>query len=124
MIGQMYGVVGPGLIMAQHVFQGLKRDMLVRDDDHADIKKLAVTWSALRDAVFVGDTFDGKLAYMDAPVGSVFAVYISVNEMLEDYPDIYGWAEHWTWIAADPARPGAPIDSRGRSDCQLWSRGG
>jgi hypothetical protein len=43
MLGQMYGVVGRGLIMTEHVFRGLKRGMLVAGDEQADIKKLAFT---------------------------------------------------------------------------------
>ena len=31
-VGQQYGVLGPGLILAQHIFQGLKREAYVRDD--------------------------------------------------------------------------------------------
>ena len=104
-IGQMYGVVGTGLIHAQHVFQGLKRDMLVGDDDAADDKKLSVTWAARRDAVFAGDKFNGHLEYLETPANRVFAVYVSPNEMLKEFPEIYGWAEHWTWIAADPSVP-------------------
>ena len=59
-IGQMYGVVGTGMIMAEHVFKGLRRGMLVGDDSSADKKKLAVTWSATRDAVFTGPAEDGE----------------------------------------------------------------
>lgn len=123
-IGQMYGIVGTGLIHAQHVFQGLKRDMLVGDDDNAAQKKLAVTWATNRDAVYAGDKSGGRLEYMDAPENRVFAVYVSPNEMLEEFPDIFGWAEHWTWIAADPELSGAPIDWRDRYDSKIWSQGG
>lgn len=62
------------------------------------------------------------LAYYPAPANRVFCVYISRNEMLVDFPDIYGWLEHGTWIAADPKRPGAPVDWENRYDKALWSR--
>lgn len=111
------------MISAQHVFQGLRRDMLVRDDEDAAAKKLAVTWKANRDAVYVGDkNVGGHLEFMDAPQNRVFAVYVSRNEMLEQFPDIYGWAEHWTWIAAAPDLAGAPVGWDERYDKQLWSR--
>lgn len=121
-IGQLYGVLGPGLILAEYVFQGLKRDMLLRGDSHADVNKLAITWAAARDARFVGDPFAGGLEYLTAPPDRVFGVYVSPNEMLEDYPSIFGWAEHWTWIAADPETPGAPVGHRTRYDRQLWAK--
>lgn len=122
LLGQMYGVVGTGMIMAEHVFQGLKRDMLVREDEQAAVKKLAVTWHARRDAKLVGDRHNCRLQYFDAPEGCVFAVYVSPNEMLEDFPDIYGWAEHWAWIAAAPDLPGAPVDWQTRYDSLIWSK--
>lgn len=41
--------------------------------------------------------------------------------MLTEFPDIYGWAEHWTWVAADPNEPGAPVDWKTRYDQRLWT---
>ena len=67
MIGQLYGVLGPGLILAQHVFQGLKREAYVRDDSLAGEKKLAITWAASRDAYFAGDPFNGHLDISPSP---------------------------------------------------------
>lgn len=90
MVGQMFGVVGPGLIFTQNVFKGLNRGMLVRDDNRADMKKLALTWTPLRDAKFSGDPFAGQLEYSPAPKNRVFAVYVSPNEMVEDFPLILG----------------------------------
>ena len=120
-LGQLYGVLGPGLIMTRHVFQGLKRDMLVRNDSQADVKKLALTWDAARDGVYVGDAHTGALQYHGARPERVFGVYVSANEMLGDFPSVYGWAEHWTWIAADPTKVGAPIDYTTRYGEHLWT---
>jgi hypothetical protein len=122
MVGQMYGVLGPGLILAQHVFQGLKREAYVRDDSLAGEKKLAITWAANRDAYFAGDPFNGHLEYRTAPENRVFAVYLSPNEMLDDFPSIFGWAEHWTWIAADPLMAGAPIGWQTRYGRRIWAK--
>ena len=122
MVGQLYGVLGPGLILAHHVFQGLKREAYVRDDSLAGEKKLVVTWTAPRDAFFAGDRFQGRLEYLPAPENSVFAVYVSPNEMIDDYPSIFGWAEHWTWLAADPETVGAPINWRTRYDRMIWTK--
>lgn len=124
MVGQLYGVLGPGLILAEYVFQGLKRDMLVRGDSHADINKLAITWTASRDARFVGDPFNGGLEYLSAPANRVFVVYVSPNEMLEAFPSVFGWAEHWTWLPADPSVRGAPINHDTRFDRRLWIKPG
>jgi hypothetical protein len=120
-LGQWYGIVQPGLILTQHVFEGLKRGMLVDHDGRADMKKLAFTWAAKRDATLVGPAHDARVEFCDAPKDRVFVVYVSPNEMLEQYPDIAGWAEHWAWVAANPSLPAAPVDSDSRYDRRLWS---
>jgi len=98
--------------------------MYVRDDKDAAKTKLAATWSAKRDCEYMGGPQEGTLRYLDAPENRVFVVYISKNKMLTEFPAIYGWAEHWAWVAADPAIPGAPIDSASRYDEKLWSSTG
>jgi hypothetical protein len=50
--GQVYGVVGPGLIFTQHVF---RRDKYVADDQNAAGKKFIATWAAKRNAGLEGD---------------------------------------------------------------------
>jgi hypothetical protein len=121
-LGQMYGVVGPGLIFAQHVFQGLRRDMYVREDKEAAKAKFAVTWTANRDCELVGDKTHSTLKFTDPPPNRVFVVYISPNRMLTEFPDIFGWAEHWTWVGADSELKGAPVDHNARYDRKVWSR--
>lgn len=120
-LGQMYKVVGTGMILAKHVFRGLRRDMLVGDDDTADKKKLAITWVSPRDAKLTGPASACQVEYEEAPEGCVFVVYVSPNEMLKDFPNIYGWAEHWAWLPADSNLPGAPIDWETRYDSRIWS---
>jgi hypothetical protein len=89
-LGQMYGVLATGLILAEHVFEGLRRDMFVREDMNAAKRKLAVSWAAKRDAELIGDKFAPTLRFVEAPVNRVFVVYISPNEMLTEFPDIHG----------------------------------
>lgn len=67
------------------------------------------------------DKFEPILRYVAAPANRVFVVYISPNEMLSQFPDVYGWAEHWAWVAADPSLKGAPIDWETRYDEKIWS---
>lgn len=120
-IGQLYGVVVPGLINTRFLFRGFKRGMRVGDDGEAASKKLAATWIQGRDAKLIGPRSNPELEFTDAPANRVFAVYISPNEMLTEFPLIYGWAEHWTWIASDPEKAGAPIDWGSRYDEELWA---
>jgi hypothetical protein len=123
-LGQMYGVLAPGLILAEYVFEGLRRDMYVREDMNAAKHKLAVSWAAKRDAELVGDSFAPTLRFVEVPANRVFVVYISPNEMLTEFPDVYGWAEHWAWVGADADLPGAPVDWNTRYDRKIWSSGG
>ena len=76
-LGQMYGVLETGLISAEHVFEGLRRDMYVREDMNAAKRKLAVSWAAKRDSELIGDRFAPTLRFVEAPVNRVFVVYIS-----------------------------------------------
>lgn len=119
-LGQLYGIVVPGLIMTQHLFQGLRRGMHLDQDADAAGKRLAATWAAKRDAVLRGDKSASRVEFMEAPPNRVFVVYISPNQMITDFPDIYGWAEHWTWLAADADLAGAPVDWKARYDLKLW----
>ncbi len=119
-IGQLFGIVGPGLIFARHLFRGVKRPLMVGDDKKADGDKLIATWEQTRDVVLEGGPQSARLVYHAAPKSRVFVVLISRNKMLEEFPQIYGWAEHWTWVAADPDEPGAPIDWQTRYEERLW----
>ena len=120
-LGQLFGVVSPGLIFTKYLFQGLKRGMMIGETDGVASDKLAATWAQPRDARLVGGRFDIKLEFTPAPPNRVFVVYISRNRMLKEFPHIYGWAEHWTWVASDPVALGAPIDLETRYDKKLWA---
>jgi hypothetical protein len=123
-LGQMYGVVGPGLIFAQHAFRGLRRDMYVREDKDAASKKLALSWAANRDAELVGNAESAEIRFVPPPENRVFVVYISLNEMLTQFPQVYGWADHWAWIPAAPDLVGAPVEWTTRYDEKIWSSEG
>lgn len=120
-LGQLYGVVIPGLIFAKHVFQGLKRPMYVGNNPEADGEKLAFAWSATEDARLVGSAQQFGIEFWPAPEGRVFTVYISPNRMLGEFPEIAGWVEHWTWLPSSPTLADAPIDWETRYERKLWS---
>lgn len=120
-LGQLYGVVAPGLIFTTHLFEGLKRGMLVGDDSNADKHKLVASWAQHQDAYLEGHRNDPTLKFRDGPKNRVFVVVISRNKMLDEFPQIYGWMEHWTWVAADPSEAGAPVDWDTRFDRRIWS---
>ena len=128
-LGQLYGVVATGLINVQHVFQGFRRRMCVEDDMAADELKLAFIWTPRHDARMNEDGMD--FLRVAAPPGAAFFVHVSPNTQLTEFPEIFGWAEHWGWVDLSPAPStplspllsGAPIDWERRYDRRLWSRG-
>lgn len=118
-IGQMYGVMETGIILVEHVFQGLGRPMTVNGDPDADQSRLVFTWAAHRDAEI---DRDGSLTFHAAPMKSVFFVIVSPNTELVAHPGIYGWAERWGWLDAHATVKGAPVNFESRYDTRLWSR--
>lgn len=120
-IGQLYGVVEPGIIFAQHAFRGLKRPMLVGDDHEADEKKVVLTWAAKNDAYLEGDAFNAYTRFEPAPLARVFGVIVTVNEMVTDFPDVYAWAEHWSWLQSSDSLAGAPKEWQDAYTEKLWS---
>lgn len=119
-LGQLYGIIGPGLITSQRLYKGLRRGMYVNSAPNAAAGKLAATWAAKRDARLVGDRSSPTLEFSPAPPKAVFCLYISRNAVLTDYPAIYGWIEHWTWLPADSSDSDSPIDWLTRYDESVW----
>jgi hypothetical protein len=122
-LGQLYGVLLTGLISTTHIFGGLRRSMCIGDDMEADNKKLTFTWPARHDARLVENSGVWEISRIAAEVKTVFAVNVSLNSRESEFPNIYGWAEHWTWLDADEVLIGAPVDWETRYDSRLWSKG-
>jgi hypothetical protein len=93
--------------------------MMIGNNCGVAASRLIASWAQSRDARLVGTGQYPKLEYLDAPPNKVFVV--TMNEMLDSFPQIYGWTDHWAWIAADPDKIGAPIEWRTRYDECLWT---
>lgn len=119
-LGQLYGVVDTGLITSKLLYRGLKRGMHVGDSPDAAPHKMAATWPAPRDAQLVMERGEGRLEFKAAPAGHVFCAYISPNQMLTEFPSVYGWLERWHWVVGDNDAPGAPIGWKERYDESVW----
>lgn len=127
-LGQMYGVLATGLINVEHIFEGLRRPMCVENNMSADETKLTFVWTPRHDAKMSADGM--AFERVAAPPQSVFFVHVSPNTQLTEFPEIFGWAEHWGWVdlspspspALSPSLSGAPIDWETRYDRRLWSR--
>jgi hypothetical protein len=119
-LGQMYGVLQPGLIFVEHIFQGFRRPMCVSEDMNADAEKLAFTWKARHDAQMTRGGTD--FVRVPPEPGTVFFVHVSRNAKSGTDGDIFGWAEHWGWVDQSPTLSGAPIDWEIRYDKRIWSK--
>ena len=121
-LGQFFGIVAPGLIMAKHLFVGLKRPLCCDDTMNGDSEKIVYSWIPTYDYEWHEKTSRSQLKQLDAPAKSVFVVIISKNERQHKihFPDIYGWIERWNWVDSDSYLNAAPINSESRYDKRIY----
>ena len=111
MLGQLYGIIEQDLINPKHIYLGLNRAMYVNGDAEADASKLVYCLKPKFDFTLAGDKFSPTLQHRSAPEGGpVFAVIISPNEDLTNFPDIAGWIEHWSWVDSCPNDSSKPVN--------------
>lgn len=120
-LAQWLGLVAQGLVLAEHIFQGLKRPLCDGDDMEADKRKLAISWRPGLDFWWTEtDRFDsGKLAFRDAPDEKVFVVNASPNRRKDQFPSVGFWIERWYWVRESNTLKGAPVDWENRYDRKL-----
>jgi hypothetical protein len=120
-IAQYYGIVQDDLMLARHVFRGLRRPLLHNGDMRADKDVLVYTWRSAVDYKWVGTPQQGHPERMNPPPkDQVFVVLVRV-EKANDH-GILGSIERWNWIREDPTLPHAPVDWQQRYGIKLWSR--
>ncbi|MDD9715822.1 hypothetical protein PVW48_03655 [Dinoroseobacter sp. PD6] len=122
-LGQFYGVIATGAINAVAAHKGLKRSMLVGDDQDAHEEKYVLVLNPPHDACLVGDRFEPRTSKIDPPPQQVFVIYLTPNKKRADFPDVDYWIEHWTWVDADATDPRQPFGFQERYDepC-VWER--
>ncbi len=120
-LAQLIGIVFPGLVLAEHIFQGLKRPLCDGDDMNGDKSKLAFTWRPIFDYWWnEADKFDSdKLEFRDAPDGKVFVVNISPNKAKDKYPSVDYWIERWYWVRRSNTLLKGPTDWENRYEKRL-----
>jgi len=121
-LAQFFDVVTNGLILARAIFKGLERPMCCDDDMDADERKLVYVLRPKFDAEWSGDRFNGGPARRAPPPGRVFLVIVTPNQLTgkDQYPDIAGWIEHWTWVLEDEDKSGKPTGYDERFNRQIW----
>lgn len=124
-IAQFYGLVLPGMILATHVFKGLRRPLLTDGDKDADKGMLVYTRKPAYDFEWIGGP-QGHIEQIGAPVGKIFAVITRPNgqKHVESFPDVDGWINAWSWIDEDIGFSEAPTDWVDRYDSKVWTRKG
>lgn len=123
-IAQFYKLVCPGLILTRHIFRGLNRDLCCDGDLESASNKLIYTRKPATDYVWAGGA-QGSPVAKAAPSGKVFGVIISPRheKHADEFGEILGWIDHWSWIDEDSALSEAPIDWIDRYERKLWTRG-
>lgn len=119
--GQFYGIVRPGLLLALHCFQGLKRPLMVGSNKDGDENVFVYTWKPDDDFEWHGDAIQGTIIRLRPPQDSVYAVLVREHPL--DGQGVSGVITRWNWIRKDDTLEGAPIDWQIRYKQKLWSRG-
>lgn len=112
---QLFHIVEPGLILAEHIFRGLNRPLLYEADTEGDASKFVFTWRAKRDWDFAdGKRFDPDgLREMPHPPGKIYAVIATPNTRTQ-YETVSYWIDRWFWVDEATDLPGAPVDYKER----------
>ena len=119
-IAQYYGIVQEDLMLARHLFRGLKRPLMHNGNMQADRNVLVYSWRSVVDYKWVGTPLDGHPERMNPPPGQVFVVIVREEQSKEN--DILGSIERWNWVREDPQLAHAPVDWQQRYGTHLWSR--
>jgi hypothetical protein len=121
-LGQFIGIVAPGLIIAKHLFVGLKRCLYDDGRMDGDHGKRIYCWKPAHDYEWRGDGFYGGIEQLKPPNKAVFVVIISKNEGQHkiNYPSIYGWIDRWNWVDSDSMKDDVPINYKTRYGKQIY----
>lgn len=120
-IAQGYGIVVQGMILARHVFRGLKRGVYDGSDQDQGPNKLVYTWVPAFDALWLGDKFSGRIERVNPPKNKVFVVIVSPNSAVSVGTPA-GWIERWNWVDADTHLKEAPVRLQERYGSKIWTR--
>lgn len=122
-IAQLYGLVIPGMILSVHLFQGLNRNLYDGGFD-GDSDKFVFSRKPAYDFYWKGCR-NGEQVKCMAPPGQVFVILVSGNTKQRDkenFSDVDGWIDHWTWVDQDTILSEAPINWVDRYKTKVWSR--
>lgn len=115
-LSQLFGIVEPGLRMAQPIFQGARRPLNYDGNQEGDRAKLFLTLRPRHDFDWSPTSSSlPEIVRKDAPQGCVYVVLATPN-VDESYPEVDFWIENWCWVDESTGRPGYPIDSDNRFD--------
>jgi len=120
-LAQFFAIVVPGLVIAEHIFQGLKRPLCDGDNMDGDKTKLAFSWRPEWDYWWnEAYRFDcRRLEFREAPDGKVFVVNVSPNVVKSLYPSVDYWIERWYWVRRSNTLLKAPTDWESRYESKL-----
>jgi len=120
-LAQLDGIVVPGLILARHIFRGLKRPLYDDGSMEADTQKLVHSWRPNYDFDWL-DPF-GRPRKLAPVKNCVFVVLITKNERhLDKYPEVFGWIDRWNWVYEDLNLPEAPLNWSSRYEEKIFTR--
>lgn len=120
-IGQFWGIVEPGLILAKHCFRGLNRGVCLAEDMDVSARTYVYCWKPRWDYVWVGDPNYGRTAKRTPPDRRVFVVLVTKNRDVDE-DNVFGTIAHWNWIKESAELSIAPIGHSNRYEQHCWER--
>ena len=124
-IAQCYELVIPGLILSDHIFQGLNRPLYCDGSDGRGEDKLIYSRRASFDyEVEKGKDGQFRAVRHRAPPGRTFVVIASPNIHTEEFDMVDLWIDRWNWTNESERLQGAPVNWFDRYDRKIYSRSG
>jgi hypothetical protein len=122
-VAQLQSLLLPGLPLTRHVFEGLRRPLLCDGARDGDRKKLIYSRKPALDVIVEGSPAHGLRTIQRQPPDSrVFCVIVSPNDHHRDeFPDVDGWLDHWSWVKEDVGLPEAPQNWIDRYDRKVFT---
>lgn len=120
-LGQYHGIVQTQLPDAVHLFQGVKRDLVLGDDKYADRRVLIYALTPPANFECRGGR-DGVFPIpRPKPFGQVFTV-LAIEYPEADAHGVSGSIEDFVWVREDARLAGAPVHYDSRYSKKVWSR--
>ena len=115
-VAQYFTLVREGLILAKHIFEGIKRPLYSNSENERDEGFYIYTWKPSKDAIWNSET--NTVEHVPAPRKTVFTVIVKADDA---HPDLIGMLQHWSWVLEDESLSEAPAEWNNRYNSKVFT---